>query len=103
MPVDPSLRGQIRAKILADYGEHTMLPGNKMPRPRRLPTGSLALDYITGGGVPFRNITRMWGYMSSGKTTALLKMFAAAQNYGKLRHAQLMGLCELSLAAGELR
>jgi RecA/RadA recombinase len=101
--VDPNLRAQIRAKILADYGEHTMLPGGKMPRPRRLPTLSPALDYVTGGGVPFRNITRMWGYWSSGKTTALLKMFAAAQNYGKLRHAQLMGLAEMSMQAGELR
>jgi RecA/RadA recombinase len=101
--VDPSLRGTIRAKILADYGEHTMLPGNKMPRPRRLPTGSPALDYVTGGGIPFRNITRMWGYYSSGKTTALLKMFAAAQNFGALRSQQLLGLAELSLAAGESR
>lgn len=101
--VDPNLRGQIRAQIEADYGEHTILPGNRMPRPRRLPTGSLGLDYVTGGGIPFRHTTRLWGYYSSGKTTALLKMFAAAQNFGRLRYAQLMGLAELSLAAGELQ
>lgn len=99
--VDSSLRAQIRAAIQADYGESTILPANRMPRPRRLPTGSPALDYVTGGGVPFRQMTRMWGYYSTGKTTALLKMFAAAQNFGRLRHAQLMGLSALSLAAGE--
>lgn len=103
MSVDPNLRGQIRAAIAADYGESTILPGNRMPRPRRLPTGSLALDYVTGGGVPFRHMTRLWGYYSSGKTTALLKMFASAQNFGRLRHAQLMALAELSLASGESR
>jgi RecA/RadA recombinase len=101
--VDPNLRAKIRAQIEADYGAHTILPGGKMPRPRRLPTLSPAFDYITGGGVPFRNITRAWGYYSSGKTTFLLKLFAAAQNYGKLRHAQLMGLAEMSMQAGELR
>lgn len=100
---DASLRGKIRAQIQADYGEHTMLPGNKMPRPRRLPTGDLALDYVTGGGVPFRHVTRMWGYYSSGKTTALMKMFASAQRYGELRYAQLMALSELSVRAGELK
>jgi RecA/RadA recombinase len=101
--VDASLRAQIRAQVIADYGTHTMLPGGKMPRPRRLPTLSPALDYVTGGGVPFRNITRAWGYYSSGKTTFLLKLFAAAQNYGRLRHAQLVGLAELAMQAGELR
>ena len=103
MTVDPNLRAQIRAQILADYGEHTMLPGNKMPRPRRLPTMSPALDYITGGGIPFRNVTRMWGNYSSGKTTALMNMFAGAQRYGELRHAQLMALSELSFQAGEAK
>jgi RecA/RadA recombinase len=101
--VDVRLREQVRAQVLADYGEHTMLPGNKMPRPRRLPTGSLAMDYVTGGGVPFQHITRMWGYWSSGKTTSLLKMFAAAQQFGKLRSAQLLALSEMSKLAGELK
>lgn len=103
MGVEANKRAEVRAKILKDYGESTMLPGNKMPRPRRLPTGDPALDYVTAGGIPFRNTTRLWGYYSSGKTTALLKMFAAAQNYGEVRHSQLTALAELSMAAGELR
>jgi hypothetical protein len=101
--VDPNLRGKIRAAILADYGEHTMLPGNKMPKPRRLPMNDLALEYVTGGGIPFAHMTRFWGAPQSGKTLALMKVFAAAQNFGKLRHRQLVGLAELSLRAGESR
>jgi len=101
--VDPNLRGQIRAAIAADYGESTILPGNRMPRPRRLPTGSLALDYVSGGGIPFAHMTRFWGPFSSGKSTALYKLFAAAQSYGELRHGQLNALSELSVMAGELK
>jgi RecA/RadA recombinase len=101
--VDASLREQIRAQVQADYGEHTMLPGNKMPKPRRLPTGSLALDYVSGGGYAFGHMSRFWGAMSSGKTLALIKAFISAQNYGELRYAQLMALAELSERAGESR
>jgi hypothetical protein len=103
MRVDPSLREQIRAKVLADYGEHTMLPGNKMPPPRRLPTGSLALDYVSGGGYAFEHMARFWGAYSSGKTLAIFKAFVSAQNFGELRYAQLMNLAAMSERAGELR
>jgi RecA/RadA recombinase len=103
MSVDPNLRGEIRARIQATYGEHTMLPGNRMPRPRRLPTGSLALDYVTGGGYALAHMARFWGAFSSGKTLAMFKAFISAQNFGALRHAQLMELAELALRAGESR
>jgi RecA/RadA recombinase len=99
--VDPNLREQIRSQILADYGEHTMLPGGKMPRPRRLPTGSLALNYVSGGGYAFGHMTRFWGAYSSGKTLAMFLAFISAQNFGKLRYRQLIALAEMSIAAGE--
>jgi RecA/RadA recombinase len=99
--VDPSLREKIRAAIQADYGESTIMPGDRMPRPRRLPTGSLALNYVSGGGIPFAHMTRFWGPFSSGKTTAMVKLFHSAQNYGKLRYIQLSALAELSRVAGE--
>jgi RecA/RadA recombinase len=101
--VDPNLRAQIRAQILADYGEHTMLPGNKMPRPRRLPTGSLALNYVSGGGYAFGHMTRFWGAYSSGKTLAMVKAFASAQNFGELRYLQLISLAEMCLRIREPR
>jgi RecA/RadA recombinase len=101
--VDPALREAIRAKVLADYGEHTMLPGNKMPRPRRLPTGSLALDYVSGGGYAFAHMSRFWGAYSSGKTLAMFKAFISAQNYGELRYVQLKALSEMAKLSGELK
>ena len=101
--VDPALREVIRAKVLADYGEHTMLPGNKMPRPRRLPTGSLALDYVSGGGYAFAHMSRFWGAYSSGKTLAMFKAFISAQNYGELRYVQLKAMSEMAKLAGELK
>jgi RecA/RadA recombinase len=101
--VDPNLRGEIHAKIEADYGEHTILSGGKMPRPRRLPTGSLALDYVTGGGYIFYGMTRFWGAWSSGKTLAMFLAFISAQNFGELRYRQLMGLSEMALQTGDAR
>jgi RecA/RadA recombinase len=80
-----------------------MLPGGKMPRPRRLPTGSLALDYISGGGYAFAHMSRFWGNWSSGKTLAMFKAFISAQNFGELRYRQLMALAEMSLRANEAR
>src|SRR3954465_14603886 len=79
------------------------MSGGKMPRPRRLPTGSLALDYVSGGGYAFAHMTRFWGAYSSGKTLALFKAFISAQNFGELRYAQLMGLAAMSERAGELK
>jgi hypothetical protein len=103
MPVDPSLRGKIRAQIEADYGAHTILSGGKMPRPRRLPTGSLALDYVSGGGYAFAHMSRFWGAYSSGKTLAMFLAFISAQNFGEIRYRQLMGLSELALKIGDAR
>jgi RecA/RadA recombinase len=100
---DANLRAEIRARIAADYGAHCMLPGGKMPRPRRLPTGSLALDYVSGGGYAFAHMARFWGFWGSGKTLALFKAFISAQNFGELRYRQLMALAEMSLRAGEAR
>jgi RecA/RadA recombinase len=101
--VDPNLRAQIRAQIEADYGEHTIMSGGKMPRPRRLPTGSLALDYVSGGGYAFAHMTRFWGPWSSGKTLAMFMAFISAQNFGELRYRQLMALSELALRTGDAR
>lgn len=80
--VDPDLRAKIRASIEADYGQHTMMAGNAIPPVRRLPSRSLALNYIMGGGYPMGMITRFWGAWSSGKTTEILNTFAQAQAHG---------------------
>jgi RecA/RadA recombinase len=103
MSVDVELRTAIRAQILADYGEHTIIPGDRMPKVRRLPSRSLGMDYLMAGGYPFGMMTRHWGAFSTGKSTALLNAFWAAQNFGLLRFERLSYLAAMSRMAGEKR
>ena len=83
MPFDPTLRDKIRASIESDYGQHTMLPGNRIAPIRRLPSRSLAMNYLTGGGYPYGMMTRLWGAFSSGKTSEIFGVFAQAQAMGQ--------------------
>ncbi len=46
----------------------------------RIPTGSLSMDYVTGGGVPRGRVTMLWGEKSSGKTTHTSRICGNAQN-----------------------
>lgn len=99
--VDPSLREEVRKQLIADYGEHAIMPGNRMPPVRRLPSRSLALDYIMGGGYPFGMMTRFWGGYSTGKSTMIFNAFWAAQNFGMLRYARLSYLASIARMAGD--
>jgi RecA/RadA recombinase len=99
--VDPDLRANIRKQIVSDYGQHTILAGNRMPEPRRMPSRSIALDYIMGGGYPFGVMTRLWGAYSTGKSSTLFNAFWAAQNYGVLREERLLYLAALARVSGQ--
>jgi RecA/RadA recombinase len=101
--VDPSLRDKLRAQIARDYGQHTLLAGNEVPKARRMPTRSLALDYATGGGYPFGAFTRFWGAFSTGKTKAILNAFWVAQNYDVIRCERLTYLADVAKVAGEAK
>lgn len=48
----------------------------------RIPTGILSFDIITGGGVPRKKLTELFGKESSGKTTLAHRAVAAAQQNG---------------------
>lgn len=48
----------------------------------RIPTGSLGLDYITGGGYPKGRIVELVGWQSSSKSTACLHAIAECQKLG---------------------
>lgn len=48
----------------------------------RVPTGVLAFDVVSGGGLPRRLYTELYGRDSSGKTTLALHMCAAVQRAG---------------------
>lgn len=48
----------------------------------RIPSGSMAIDSVTGGGYPKGKITEIIGWESSGKSTACLHAIKSAQSQG---------------------
>jgi recombination protein RecA len=56
--------------------------GDQFPPVKRIPTGSLELDYITGGGIPVGRWTRLYGGSGSGKSLTAYKVIGNAQKMG---------------------
>jgi len=48
----------------------------------RIPTGSIKLDYLLGGGIPAGRITQIYGDEGVGKTSLLYRIIAEAQKMG---------------------
>lgn len=67
------------AKLNKSCGEETCILGSDMNFAERLPSGSLGLDYILGGGWPVNQWAEIVGYESAGKTAIVFKMIAANQ------------------------
>lgn len=61
------------------YGDEAMHRGNLFAECARLPTGSLHLDWVTGGGWPMGRCTMLFGSWSSGKTLLIWHAVKAAQ------------------------
>lgn len=100
--VDPALRASVRAELEKTYKRDVIMPVGLVPAQRRLPSRSLALDYIMGGeGYPFGCMTRLWGGWSTGKSTAIFNAFWSAQNYGDQRAARLEYLAPIAKMSGE--
>lgn len=72
------------------YGEGTIVRASeaKALEVGRIPTGSLSLDIITGGGIPENRLTLVTGGYSSGKTSVVLKIVGNAQRLFKERHEE---------------
>lgn len=63
-------------------GSGMKLSGEDLPEYTRIPTGSLGLDRITGGGFPLGRIIELYGGESSGKTSVCLQSIREAQRMG---------------------
>lgn len=61
-------------------GEKTVLRGNEINQPWRIPTGIFALDLALLGGIPHNRTTMFEGAKHGGKTTGALKTIRGAQN-----------------------
>lgn len=70
---------KIKALINKKYGDGTMVIASDVIPSGRLPSGSLALDVILGGGWPTNKWHEIVGEASNGKTALALKTIAANQ------------------------
>jgi recombination protein RecA len=65
--------------ILKKYGNDSILLGNNVVDVKRISTGSLTLDLITGGGWPIGRVIEVFGPESSGKTSLAIHSMIEAQ------------------------
>lgn len=70
---------KIAASINKKLGTNTVVTASKMQLPKRIPTGSLTLDVVLGGGWPMNHWVEIVGEASHGKTAIALKTIAANQ------------------------
>lgn len=70
---------KIAALINKKLGENTVVPASKTRIPGRIPTGSLTLDVVLGGGWPMNHWVEIVGEASHGKTAIALKTIATNQ------------------------
>ena len=83
MPVNPEEFSKALSAIRSAYGESSIRKGSDKPELVRIPTGSVQLDWATGGGVPIGRWSHFYGgYMSCKSLTAWMVV----------RNAQAMGL-----------
>jgi recombination protein RecA len=78
----PKSSGELAAamgKIKKELGEKSIVYGNQIPNPERLPTGVFEFDLATGGGFPKNRYSIVYGPESSGKTNLIYKAIASAQ------------------------
>lgn len=81
MTVNERIQRSIEALHL-QYGDQKAILGDDQPPVSKIPTGSLELDYATGGGIPVGRWTRMYGGPSSGKSTKCWNIISNAQKLG---------------------
>ncbi len=81
MPVDPASAEKVLAAIEKDYGD-TIHAGDEFPEIPRIPTGSLALDFATQGGIPIGRVSRFYGGYHGGKSLFVWFAIKKAQEMG---------------------
>ena len=79
----------LRAGALKDinkkFGEGSVMSLDEKPvEVERIPSGSVKLDKILGGGYPVGRVIEIYGPESSGKTTMALQAIAACQQQDKI-------------------
>jgi len=80
-PTAPLTLANVVNMVNKNCGAGTISLGSASTKdPPRLPTGCFAVDYATGGGLPFHATSCFWGADQSAKTTLALKTMATSQH-----------------------
>lgn len=82
MPVVPENLESVFNQIEKSYGAGSIRYASSKPDLVRISTGSLAIDYATGGGIPLGRIGHWYGNYGSGKTSLAFRTIANAQREG---------------------
>lgn len=75
---------QMMQEINKDRGKGTIKLASEETEPERTSFGCESIDQLTGGGIPHRRFSIIWGPKSAGKTTMCYKLIAEAQSKGKV-------------------
>lgn len=70
------------AAIRKQYGDAVVRRGSDKPEIQRIPTGSLILDWVTGGGFPLGRWCHFYGGYASAKTLTAWNAIREAQAQG---------------------
>lgn len=81
MPVDASKKAELVSAMQSKY-EGSVLNGDALHNPPRIPFENLELNYITGGGIPQGRWSRFYGGWSATKTRCCYQLIAEAQRMG---------------------
>lgn len=82
MTVDTANLQKTIDAIKAMYGPEAIQNGTDFPAVPRISTGSLELDYATGGGIPIGRYSRFYGPYSSTKSLTCWNVVRNAQEMG---------------------
>jgi RecA/RadA recombinase len=99
-PVDTSKRAEIISQIESEY-EGSVLRGDELHNPARIPFENLELNHLTGGGIPIGRWTRMYGGWCLAPGTYVLKRDFSWVPVGDIREGdELIGFEEFAANPG---
>ncbi len=86
---------KVLANINKQFGDNTVILGSEIREDymSRMPSGSLALDVVLGGGWPANQWHEIVGEASNGKTAIALKTIAANQKRDHCKHSTCHKQC----------
>lgn len=71
-------------EINRERGSNTIKFASSEEVPDRISFGDVELDELTGGGIPHKRFSILWGAKSAGKSTLCYNIIAEAQKAGKI-------------------